>query len=170
MTNDEIWLYKKAQEGGGGGFPLENYLINPLPCLINGYLVAFSNTAGDIGTCGGRGGQRASSEPAFWFNCRASESYYGYAVAGLSEEAVELTATTQYGGGQLYTQTTTNGNTVYIYRLGAMIGGPSTAYISNSGSHIIEIPSNRYIDQDGTTFIFDQIFIDSIYDALVEME
>ena len=164
-------LYKvtKKQEGGGGGSAIEDYITNYFPCLLNSscYTI-FSKAANDEIYNGGRGGTRSSSNPVFYFCCKTTTGYWGYGLIGLTSASVQITATTSYGGAEYYTQTTTNGNTVYLARLGAMNSGQSSDVFKN-GYFEIDLDGSQYVEQDGSTWLFDQTFVDAAYEALTAL-
>lgn len=155
--------------GGGGNSPIENYITDYFPCLLdsNNYYTVFSKAANDEIQSGGRGGTRASGNPVLHFCCYTN-GFWGYGVIGLTSASVQITATTSYGGAEYYTQTTTNGNTVYLARLGAMIGGQSSTVFKN-GYFEIDIDGSQYVEQNGSTWLFDQTFVDAAYEALTAL-
>ena len=143
--------------------------INIFPYLLNDdYYTVFSKASNDEIYNGGRGGTRASSNPVFYFCCKTTGDYYGYGLIGLTSASVQITATTSYGSAEYYTQTTTNGNTVYLARLGAMNGGQATTIFKN-GYFEIDIDGSQYVEQNGSTWLFDQTFVDAAYEALTSL-
>jgi len=152
----------------GGGSAIEDYTTNYFPVLLDSnYYTVFSKVANDEVYNGGRGGTRASSDPVFYFCCKTA-SYWGYGLIGLTSASVQVTATTTYGSAVYYTQTTTNGNTVYLARLASMNGGQSSTVFKN-GYLKIEIDGSQYVEQDGSTDLFDQTFVDAAYEALTAL-
>ena len=140
-----------------------DYTTNYFPCLLDSnYYTVFSKAANDEIYCSGRGGTRASGDQVFYFCC------WGYGIIGLTSASVQVTATTNYGSAEYYTQTTTNGRTVYLARLASMIGGPSDLDFRHSYLRIA-IGSSQSIEQSGSTDLFDQTFVDAAYEALIAL-
>ena len=152
----------------GGESVIEDYITDYFPCLLDSnYYTIFSKAANDETYNGGRGGTRSSSDPVLYFVCYTN-GYSGYGLIGLASASVQITATTSYGGAEYYTQTTTNGTTVYLARLGAMISGQSNTIFKN-GYLKMEIDGSQYVEQNGSTNLFDQTFIDAAYEALIAL-
>ena len=154
---------------GGGGSAIEDYITDYFPCLLDSdYYTVFSKVANDEVYNGGRGGTRASSDPVFYFCCKTTNGYWGYGLIGLTSASVQITSTTSYGSAEYYTQTTTGGNTVYLARLGSMNGGQANTVFKN-GYLKIEIDGTQYIEQNTSTYLFDQTFVDAAYEALTSL-
>lgn len=153
----------------GSGSAIEDYITDYFPCLLDSsYYTVFSKATNDEIYNGGRGGTRASSNPVFYFCCKTTDGFWGYGLIGLASASVQITATTSYGGATYYTQTTTNGNAVYLARLSSMNGGQASTVFKN-GYLKIEIDGVQYIEQNVSTNLFDQTFVDAAYEALTAL-